>query len=44
MTLFYGHQWKRCRKHKTKYIFFCPYCFDPLRETPIPLRLAVGKE
>jgi hypothetical protein len=43
MTPFYGHHWKHCREHKTMYIFFCRYSFDPLWETPIPLRVQAGK-
>jgi hypothetical protein len=44
MTPFYGHQWKHCRKHRIKYVFHCLRCFDPSWQTPIPLRVQVGKE
>lgn len=43
-TQFYGLKFKRCRKHKFKYIFCCYKCYEPQWETPILLRVSTVKE
>jgi hypothetical protein len=44
VTLFFGKKFKRCRKHKVKYVFYCFACYDPQWQIPIPLRLSPVRE